>query len=183
MIQDYEVTPQVAIEQNTYFDGATKYILNGYASSLGMGSNGNITFSVYNNGVSGNTVSGTGLAMTIANNGNVGIGISHPDAKLAVQGTIHGNEVLIDQTVPTPDYVFDKDYGLASLKDIKTYIDQNHHLPEIPSAAQVAKDGVNLGEMNAKLLKKIEELTLYLIDLKNENDALNQRVQKLENKK
>ncbi|WCT13633.1 tail fiber protein [Mucilaginibacter jinjuensis] len=104
---------------------------------------------------------------------NVGIGTYNPDAKLTVQGTVHATEVLVDQTVPTPDYVFDKDYDLASLKDVKTYIDQNHHLPEIPSAAQVAKEGINLGEMNAKLLKKIEELTLYLIQQKEESQRQN----------
>ncbi|WCT13639.1 tail fiber protein [Mucilaginibacter jinjuensis] len=96
--------------------------------------------------------------------GNVGIGTIQPDAKLAVKGTIHATEVLVDTNVPQPDYVFDKDYDLTSLKDVKNYIDQNHHLPELPSAAQVAKDGINIGEMNAKLLKKIEELTLYLIE-------------------
>jgi hypothetical protein len=102
-------------------------------------------------------------------NGNTGIGASAPDAKLTVGGTVHASAVLVDQTVQaTPDYVFDKDYDLSSLKDVKTYIDKNHHLSEIPSAEQVAKDGINLGEMNAKLLKKIEELTLYLIEKDNE---------------
>ncbi|WCT13630.1 tail fiber protein [Mucilaginibacter jinjuensis] len=102
--------------------------------------------------------------MRITANGYVGIGTTQPDKELTVNGTIHANEVLVDTNVPHPDYVFDRDYDLTSLKDVKTYIDKNHHLPEIPSAAQVAKDGINLGEMNAKLLKKIEELTLYLIE-------------------
>ncbi|WCT13642.1 hypothetical protein [Mucilaginibacter jinjuensis] len=102
--------------------------------------------------------------LVIDGTGQIGVGTLNPDAKLAVQGTIHATEVLVDPNVPTPDYVFDKEYNLASLKDVKNYIDQNHHLPEIPSAAQVAKEGINLGEMNAKLLKKIEELTLYLIE-------------------
>ena len=111
--------------------------------------------------------------------GNVGIGTSNPDAKLTVSGTVHATEVLVDQSVPTPDYVFDKDYDLTTLKDVKTYIDQNHHLPEIPSAAQVAKEGINLGEMNAKLLKKIEELTLYLIEKDKQVNELQQEVSQI----
>jgi hypothetical protein len=60
--------------------------------------------------------------------------------------------------------VFKNDYKLPALSDVKTYIDKNHHLPEIPSAAEIKKDGINLGEMNKVLVKKVEELTLYLID-------------------
>ncbi|OKS87296.1 hypothetical protein RG47T_2755 [Mucilaginibacter polytrichastri] len=63
-----------------------------------------------------------------------------------------------------PDYIFNPSYHALNLSDIKAYIDKNHHLPEIPSAQEVAKSGINLGEMNTKLLKKIEELTLYLIE-------------------
>jgi len=111
--------------------------------------------------------------------GNVGIGTVNPDSRLAVKGTIHATEIKVDQSVPTPDYVFDKDYDLVSLKYVKSYIDQNHHLPEMPSAEQVAKDGINLGEMNAKLLKKIEELTLYLIEKDKEISKLRTDVSKI----
>jgi hypothetical protein len=86
-----------------------------------------------------------------------------------------------------PDYVFKKDYALPSLADVKTYIDQNQHLPEIPSAQQIEKDGINLGEMNKLLLKKVEELTLYLIEMKTKlesqqknNEELQKRVSGLE---
>ena len=113
-------------------------------------------------------------------NGNTGIGTSVPDAKLTVGGTMHATTVLVDQTVAQPDYVFDRDYDLTSLKDVKTYIDQNHHLPEIPSAAQVTKEGINLGEMNTKLLKKIEELTLYLIEKDKQLEDQAKRLDKLE---
>ncbi|WCT13631.1 hypothetical protein [Mucilaginibacter jinjuensis] len=112
-------------------------------------------------------------------NGNLGIGTTQTDAPLTVNGTIHATEVLVDQSVPHPDYVFDKDYDLIPLKDVKYYIDQNHHLPEIPSTAQVAKEGINLGEMNAKLLKKIEELTLYLIEKDKKDRDLQSQVDEL----
>jgi hypothetical protein len=96
--------------------------------------------------------------------GNVGIGTSLPDATLAVKGTIHANEVRVDLNVPGPDYVFDESYTLASLKKLNEYIQQNKHLPEIPSACSLEESGLNLGEMNMLLLKKIEELTLYAIE-------------------
>ncbi|SHM16797.1 hypothetical protein [Mucilaginibacter sp. OK098] len=103
--------------------------------------------------------------------GNVGIGTVNPDTKLAVQGTIHSTSVVVDNLVPTPDYVFKSDYKLPTLSEIKTYTDKNHHLPGVPAAAEMEKNGINLGEMNMTLLKKVEELTLYLIE-KDKNDQV-----------
>lgn len=96
--------------------------------------------------------------------GNVGIGTTHPDQKLTVSGIIHSSEVIVDTNMPPPDYVFDKTYDLPTLTSVKTYIDKNHHLPQIPSAAEIVKNGQSVGEMNMLLLKKVEELTLYLIE-------------------
>jgi len=98
------------------------------------------------------------------NQGNVGVGTSNPDAKLSVNGTIHSKEVKVDTNIPVPDFVFKKDYPLRSIPDLKRYITSYHHLPEIPSAEAFKKDGINLSEMNLKLLQKVEELTLYLIE-------------------
>lgn len=94
--------------------------------------------------------------------GNVGIGITTPDAKLAVNGTIHTKEVKVDLT-GWPDYIFKPQYELPPLSAVQSYIDQHQHLPELPSEQEVIKNGINLGEMNKLLVKKIEELTLYLI--------------------
>jgi len=79
------------------------------------------------------------------------------------------------------DFVFDKNYNLPSLQYVEKYIQENKHLPEIPSAKEVATDGIDLAQMDAKLLQKIEELTLYMIDQKKEIAALktqNNRLQK-----
>jgi hypothetical protein len=108
--------------------------------------------------------------------GNVGIGTLNPDALLAVAGQIHAQEVKVSVTVPGPDYVFEKDYKLTSLEEIKNYIDQNKHLPEVPSAKEMEKNGVQLGEMNMLLLKKIEELTLYVIGQQKEINELRRKI-------
>jgi hypothetical protein len=111
--------------------------------------------------------------------GNVGIGTtSVGTAKLAVNGKIEATEVVVQTTVP--DYVFEDDYKLMPLSKVEQNIKQNKHLPDIPSAKEVEKTGLNLGEMSSKLLKKIEELTLYVIELKKENESLKKRVSVLE---
>ncbi len=107
--------------------------------------------------------------------GSVGIGTASPDATLAVKGQIHAQEVKVDLNgAVAPDYVFDKNYNLTSLDSIKIYIDQYKHLPEVPSASAMEKNGVQLGEMNMLLLKKIEELTLYSIEMKKLIEELKQ---------
>jgi len=108
--------------------------------------------------------------------GRVGIGTTSPDEKLAVKGKIHAEEVRVDLSVPGPDYVFDKGYDLPTVDQLKAYIDEHHHLPEVPSAKEMEANGVQLGEMNMLLLKKIEELTLYVIDLKSELDEVKKKV-------
>ncbi len=105
------------------------------------------------------------------NNGNVGIGTISPDAKLTVKGNIHAEEVKVDLNVPAPDYVFKEGYHLKSLQEVQDYIKEHGHLPNIPSAQEMEEEGIELGGMNMKLLEKIEELTLYIIQLKKVSDA------------
>ncbi|GAB2700576.1 hypothetical protein GCM10027037_26770 [Mucilaginibacter koreensis] len=93
--------------------------------------------------------------------------------KLAVGGGILAEVVTVKlQSAGWPDYVFKSDYKLPSLTEVKAYVDKNHHLPEMPSEEEIEKNGQNLGEMNKLLLKKVEELTLYVIELKKEVDEL-----------
>ncbi|WP_300976876.1 tail fiber protein [Flavobacterium sp.] len=111
--------------------------------------------------------------------GNVGIGTTSPDAKLAVKGQIHTQEVKVDlQGAMVPDYVFASDYKLISLEEVEKYIKENKHLPEIPSAVMIEKEGLFLKEMNLNLLKKIEELTLYVITQHKEIEGLKKENEK-----
>ena len=106
-------------------------------------------------------------------NGSVGIGTSNTYTyKLAVNGSAIATSMTVKLLSDWPDYVFNKNYQLSSLDAVKTYIDQNHHLPDMPSAGEVEKNGLNLGEINKQLTKKVEELTLYLIELKKEVEQL-----------
>jgi len=104
-------------------------------------------------------------SLFIEDGGNVGIGTTDPLSKLAVNGKIRATEVKVLTDITVPDYVFESDYELRTLKETKEYIEENKHLPEIPSAAEIEENGIDLGDMNMKLLKKIEELTLYQIQL------------------
>ena len=120
--------------------------------------------------------------MTIQSNGNVGVGTTTPSDKLAVNGNIRAKEIKVEAT-NWPDYVFSDHYELKPLSDVERYIDENGHLPEIPNAQEVEAEGVSLGEMNKLLLKKVEELTLHLIEKDKQVANLERRMQVMENDK
>jgi len=110
--------------------------------------------------------------------GNVGIGTATPDQLLTVNGTVHAKSVVVDLTI-VPDYVFKPTYKLPSLDYVKNYVEKNSHLPEVPSEAEIKKNGLNVGEMNAILLKKVEELTLYVLELNKTVKAQEKEIKKL----
>jgi hypothetical protein len=133
--------------------------------------------------------------MTVTNSGVVGIGtqkINEAGYRLFVESGIRTRKVKVDQDT-WADYVFHANYRLRPLSEVEAYIQQNHHLPEVPSEEEVKKDGIDLGNNQATLLKKVEELTLYLIDqnkklqdvekemkeMKKENLQLKQQVKQL----
>ncbi len=115
--------------------------------------------------------------------GNLGIGTAVTQGyKLAVAGKVVAEEVKVALKSSWPDYVFEKDYELLSLKQIENHIKKEGHLPNIPSAKQVQKDGIQLGEMNAKLLEKIEELTLFMIEQNKKTELLQEEIALLKKK-
>ena len=127
------------------------------------------------------------------NGGNVGIGMSNPQNKLDVNGTVHAKEVKVDMS-GWADFVFQKDYPLPSLEEIEKHINEKGHLANIPTTKEIMENGLLLGENQKLLLQKIEELTLYIIEqhklnkIQSEqlqqqiqiNKSLEQRLQKLE---
>ena len=107
--------------------------------------------------------SNSSTKMTILSNGNVGIGCTSPTVKLAVNGKIQATEVEV-KSAPCSDYVFEKDYKLMNLAELDAFIKTNKHLPEVSSAKEFAEKGYNMVEMDDLLLRKVEELTLYIIE-------------------
>ena len=120
--------------------------------------------------------------LSILSNGNVGIGTTNPGSyKLAVEGTIGAREVKVT-TEAWADFVFEDDYNLMPIKEVESFVKENKHLPDVPSESEVMENGISLGEMDKILLQKIEELTLYIIELKKENEEIKKQVELLINK-
>lgn len=119
--------------------------------------------------------------LVLKKGGNIGIGLLDPTERLSVNGNVRAKKVIVTQA-GWPDYVFDTSYSLRSLSEVEAFIAKNKHLPDMPSARDVEEKGISVGDNQALLLKKIEELTLYLIELKKENTDLKKRIDKLENK-
>ena len=137
------------------------------ASILSHTTTGDLSFSVQEN-----------LAMTINGSGDVGIGTSYTHGfKLGVDGAVAALEVKIATYGNWPDYVFNDTYNLPTLKEVESHIKEKGHLKNIPSAEEIKKDGFFLGDMNSKLLQKIEELTLYTIEQEKRIEAQNNELQ------
>lgn len=130
--------------------------------------------------------------ITEAENGFVGINTKKPDAMLTVKGTIHTQEVNVDlEGAVAPDYVFEKyftgnsllnpAYKFLSLSEIEQFIEKYHHLPKIPTAQEIDKNGLSLKQMNLLLLEKVEELTLHTIAQQKQIDLLSKKIEAIKN--
>lgn len=112
--------------------------------------------------------------------GSVGIGTTDTDGhQLAVNGSIKSKKVMVDPD-SWSDFVFEANYELPTLEEVEKHIDEKGHLPSIPSEAEVLQNGIDIGEMDASLLQKIEELTLYIIDMNKQLKAQNAKIEQLQ---
>ncbi|MGJ1448157.1 hypothetical protein ACR79S_15065 [Sphingobacterium spiritivorum] len=134
-----------------------------------VGTHSNHPFSIITNGAS---------KVTVLANGYTGIGTATPTERLAVNGNIRAKEIKVEAT-NWPDYVFRQDYELKPLAELDAYIKEHGHLPDMPKAAEAEKEGVSLGEMNKLLLKKVEELTLYILQMQKNNEAQQAQINQL----
>ncbi|WP_285060236.1 hypothetical protein [Pedobacter ginsengisoli] len=179
--------PGYGIKIKNNFPGVTSGFARAFTLSNEDGTNDFIALGVYGsaeNGISTPNYAYLGRAynntyMVFRPNGNIGIGTINPTEKLSVKGKIRAQEVKVEMA-NWADFVFANDYVLPTLQETESHIKEKGHLPGIPSAAEVEKNGIELGDMNKKLLQKIEELTLYLIEQKKEIQTLNSKVENLQ---
>ena len=138
---------------------------------------GSYVFNRGTNGGTGNTV--PRQLFRIESNGNIVV----PQGNAIIDGKVSSEEVKVE-VLDIPDYVFAPEYELRTLQETKEFISTNKHLPEIPSEKEIlANGGIDLGDMNMRLLKKIEELTLYQIELMERLEKAEKKIQQLENEK
>jgi hypothetical protein len=116
----------------------------------------------------------TGTGLMVQKGGNVGIGTTSPQHKLSVNGTIGAKEIVVTNA-GWADYVLKPGYPIRPLSEVEAHIKLHRHLPDLPSEEQVQKKGVNLAHMQVRLLAKIEELTLHVIELDKSNRLLQQQ--------
>jgi hypothetical protein len=147
---------------------------------LGNGGRMDFYVSPSSTGINTNVNWQSNPVMSLSRGGKVMIGTWNPGSyKLAVTGKIAATgevRVFTDGTTNFPDYVFDPSYKLRSLEETEKYVKENHHLPEVPSAAEVAKEGMSLNGMSEILLKKVEELTLHIIEQNKRIEALEKKL-------
>ena len=117
----------------------------------------------------------------MAINDKAGIGIHASDLKRTPKGNIHAQAIKVNLSLPGLDYVFKESYDLKSWEEVQNHIQEHGHFPNIPSAKGMEANVIELGEMNMKLLEKIEELTLYVLDLEKENKKIKKEISQMQN--
>jgi len=169
---------------NLQFNGTNWIRRNQYGNCWSTVMNQNYYDVIYapsNSGGPANSVVTPTTYMRVSLDGRVGIGtvnLADANYKLFVETGIRTRRITVDLAT-WPDYVFKPDYFLPSLPSVAAYIKANHHLPGMPSADSVAKNGVDLGNNQAQLLEKVEQLTLYAIDLEKQVEDLQKQAEQL----
>lgn len=174
----------------TNTDYTSLKITSSYNGSLNINTNAKFGFvrnsateAWLNNGPAIQLAASTGNVYIAQGNGNVLIGKTsqlNTEYKLDVAGKIRANEIVVN--TDGADFVFDDTYELMSLTKLEKYIKENKHLPLVPSAIKMQKEGMSVSETNTILLQKIEELTLYIIEQNKKIENLQKKVEVLENK-
>ena len=187
---DEGVYHRTGVFENSSWNSWSKFVVENASGNVGIG----ITSPTTKLHVVGNTYFNGNVGIGIANpttklhvvgntyfNGNVGIGIINPAVKLDINGIIRAHEVRVCLNQGC-DYVFEDNYQLMNLSDLSNFIKTNKHLPDVASAAEMEAEGINLSEMNALLLRKLEELTLHIIGQNEKLQTLEEEINKLKNK-
>lgn len=166
----------VYVDSNNPFvgfkDGGLTY---GYFKYDGVTGNLEIEKTLTGNGrIILNANQGVGSSLFINENGqfNFGSGLHPAGYKVSVEGKVIATDFVTMPIANWPDYVFGKDYQMMKLHDLKKFIEVNHHLPNIPDAEEIGKNGIELGSMTKSLTEKVEELTLYILQLHEEIETL-----------
>lgn len=167
----YQVGARIAGERYNIYEG-----VNGNGALVQK-----VDMVFYTNKLEGWATGTSGLVerMRITHDGKIGINTSKPLTEFDVNGTIRSKEVKIEVT-GWPDFVFSQKYKLPALSEVENHIKENKHLPDIPSEKEVIENGISVGEMQIKLLQKIEELTLYVIELDKKDKEKSRLIEKQE---
>jgi hypothetical protein len=176
------------IPQNYHIKFSSASPTSGYMAIWNNGTNLNNYFDFWGNTyfrrVESNGTTNLGASLGLQKDGTVTIGVlerydntvvNTDGHKLMVNGGILCEKVKVIVDVPNSDHVFAPEYKLMPLKDVKLFVEENKHLPEVPSAACFKEEGYNIGEMDDLLLRKVEELTLYIIELEKRIDELSKK--------
>jgi hypothetical protein len=175
-------TQKLDVNGNIIIKGTQGFNANGEEAILYLGDGNNFIKSIHGKGVAIGTYcwsQGVDMNTIYVNHcGQVGIGTSEPGGfKLAVDGYIGARGVKVTSSSPFPDYVFENDYTMLSILDLEKFVKEKKHLPNIPSANEIEKEeGIDIGEIQLKLLEKIEEQALYIISLQKQINELSEKV-------
>lgn len=167
-----ESTLHVLGTSRFYLDNQSHFIM----TSWGLASSDNITLDAENSSGTAHVPLSFAASLFYFYNGNVGIGTNDTKGyKLAVAGSMVAEAVTVKLKSNWPDYVFNKNHKLMPLNEVENFIKANNHLPNIPTEAEVKTNGINVAEMNVKLLQKVEELTLYVIEQQKQIEELKRK--------